>query len=249
MWAFQTLCDEFFVNTRLRLKLELTPSRESLLHFFEQIRRHYPALHRFRRGEEGGAVLDQDHADDDGRRFIRVDGDMLRFGISGPSALEPVRRFSETILHQAPAQLSLSDLDYDHLEVTYGFNLDYAGNHDELFAEALFNAHPLVSALEGDDRQVVDFQPYLGVTLNDACDLQAYIELKSRTSAYELRCGDFEPSALSVYLTLRKYWGGDPSEDLVAAQHDLLTTGAELAAERVVPHIVRPLADAIASRR
>ena len=46
-------CDEFYTSSRLFLKLDLTLERETVLHFFERVRREYPTLNRFRRREDG----------------------------------------------------------------------------------------------------------------------------------------------------------------------------------------------------
>lgn len=248
MWTFSALCDEFFVSTRLRFKLDLVPSRESVLHFFEQIRRRHPEVARFRRREDGGLVLDQEQPSDHGRRFLRLDHDALKVGVCRPDAPETVGDFATTVLDLAPTHLSLSDLDHDHIEMVFGFDFEYAGNHDELVAETLFSDHPLLGALSGPEHRVIDFQPFLGVALNDECDLQAYLELKSRTSAYEVRCGDFDRSALSVYLTLRRYWSGTLDITLPRLHKQMLQVATDLAENRVVPTIIQPLATEIASR-
>lgn len=249
MWSFAAFCDEFYVNTRLYLKLELDPSRESLLHFFEQVRRSYPRLSRMRQRDDGGLILDEEGQDNEERRFLRVDPGALKFGYYSPPSADATLNYAEKILGQAPYQLSLSDLDYDYIEVIYGFDLEYRGNHDELVAETLFADHPLVNALSGDGQRMIDCQPFFGVTLSEDCDKQLYVEVKGRTSTYELRTGEFESSPLSVYLTVRRYWNAAASKDLFEVYRDLLLTGQRFANDRVVPHVVQPLASAIASRR
>ena len=37
MSSFRAICDEFYITARLFLKLELNPSRETILHFFDRI--------------------------------------------------------------------------------------------------------------------------------------------------------------------------------------------------------------------
>ena len=146
--------------------------------------------------------------------------------------------------------LTLGELDYDHLEVVFGFDLEYRGNHDQLVADTLLADHPLVSLLSDERaRPVIDCQPFVGVALTEECDLQAYIDIKSRTTTYEVRTGQFEPQSLSVYLTLRKYWGFADVPSLVVSHVELLEKAEELATEKVVPNIVHPLAQAIASQR
>ncbi len=94
----------------------------------------------------------------------------------------------------------------------------------------------------------IDCQPYFGIALTENCDLQAYVELKSRTTTYEVRTGDFETQPLSIFLTVRKYWGFSGPNDLVEAYHLMGEKANELAAQKVVPALINPLAQAIASR-
>lgn len=249
MWSFGAFCDEFYINTRLYLKLDLDPSRETLLHFMEQIRRAFPRMSRLRRRDDDGLVLDEENREGHERRFVRIDRNTLRFGNSRPVDVDAVSGFAGMVLRQAPVHLSLSDLDYDYMEVAFGFDLEYRGNHDELVADTLFPDHPLLNALTGDDQRVIDCQPFFGVKLTDDCEKQVYLEVKGRTSTYEIRTGEYEPTPLSIYLTVRRYWGFAADKDLLSVHRDLLATGEQYAADCAVPHLVQPLAAAIASRR
>ncbi|UCC29340.1 MAG: hypothetical protein JSU86_14200, partial [Phycisphaerales bacterium] len=79
------------------------------------------------------------------------------------------------------------------------------------------------------------------------CDLQAFVEVKSRTTTFEVRSDNFENEPISVFLTTRKYWGVEhPS--LVDALGTLFDVAEELATDKVVPNLVNSLAAAIASR-
>lgn len=249
MWSFGAFCDEFYINSRLFLKLELDSSRETLLHLFEQLRRVYPRLSRLRRREDGGLVLDEERQDGDVRRYLRIDPAALRFGCYGAPDLATVAAYAERVLNLAPAHLSLSDLDLDYMETVYAFDLEYRGNHDELVAETLFADHPLMRVLSGDGEKPLDCQPFFGVSISEQCDQQIYLEIKGRTATYEVRTGEFESSPLSVYLTVRRYWGFGEQGDLAAQHRQLLAIGEKYATERVLPAVVQPLAAAIASRR
>ncbi len=248
MWSFAAFCDEFYVNTRLFVKLDLNPARDSLLHFFEQIRKAFPTMTRLRRRDDGAYMLDED-ANDRGRRFVRVDTHAVKFGNFSPPDSDTVGALAETVLTQAPYALSLSDLDYDYMEVAYSFDLEYRGNHDELVCDTLFADHPFMRALMGDGRGVIDCQPFFGVATAPDCEQQVYLELKGRTSTFEVRTGEYEASPLSVCLTTRRYWGFPTDKDLIRTHRDLVETGEQIATDRVVPHIVQPLAAAIASQR
>ncbi len=249
MDTFGAVCDDFYLSVRLFLKLELTPSRETLLHFFDRIRREYPSMNKMRPHEKGGYVLEEEPEEGDTRRWIRVDCDSMRFGVFAPDDMEEVRCFGELIMSQAPYHLTFSDLDFDHLEVLYAFDLEYRGNHDELVADTLISDTPEASFLQcGQSRRVIDAQPYYGIALNADCDLQAYLEVKSRTSTYEIRSDSFESKPITVFLTIRKYWSINQPASLAEGLIVLLDHGDELASEKIVPQFVNPLAAAIASR-
>lgn len=243
------VCDEFYVSSRLFLKLELKLERETVLHFFDRIRKEYPGLKKLRRRDGDCLVLEEEADERGSRRWIRLDSGSLRFGHFAPQDTDDVARFGELILTQAPYHLSFSDIDFDHLEVLYGFDLEYCGNHDQLVAETLLGEHSATSLLFGDDTaHIIDVQPYFGIALSPECDLQAYVEVKSRTTTFEVRSGTYENEPISVFLTARKYWGMDPSANLVNTLRTLFEVAEEQATERVVPNFVNPLAAAIASR-
>ena len=201
MWAFDAFCDEFSLGTRLFLKLDLSPSRESLLQFCEQVRRAFPDMVRFRRREDGSIMLDEEADTQAGRRYLRIDANALRLGQFSPPSRQAFSAFATMVLSHAPYYLSLSDLDYDSLEVMFGFDLEYCGNHDELVAETLLGDNPLHAALAGDGRRIIDCQPCVGAALDEECRTQAYLEIRGRTSMYELRSAEYEAQALSVYLS------------------------------------------------
>ncbi len=246
-------CDEFLITSRLFLKMDWSLEREAVLHFFERIRREYPGMRRFRRREDGALLLEESEpqtADGRLRRWIRLEPGAMRFGYAEPPTTAAWTAFSEFLLSQVPYHLTLTDLEIDYLELVYAFDLDYQGNHDQLVAETLLGDSPL-GALFGREPGVrtIDCQPCLGITLTQECDLQAYVELKSRTSTFEVRTGEYECRPLSVCLTLRRYWGFGRSAGLVEAQAELAEIAAQTACDRVVPLLVNPLAVAIASRR
>lgn len=250
MWSFAALCDEFYVRSRLYLKLDLNPSRESLLHFFEQIQKAFPGMARLTRYDDGAVVLRQRAGEEESLRYVRIAPNALKFGMSAPRSADDVHAFANVVLRQAPAHLTLSDLDNDYLEVVLGFDLEYSGNHDELVSEALLGENPLLGVLTGGATRVINCQPALGVALTADCATQAQVSVRSRTSAFEVRSGDYEPAPLSVYLNVRRYWGGSANGlELADVHRDLLETASEIAAGQVLPRLVQPLAEAIASRR
>lgn len=247
--AFNAHCDDFHVSTRLYLKLDLALQRETVLHFFDSIRREFPTMRKLRRREDGSLLLEEDDSGEETRRWLRLDGSTIRIGYHNPPQTELAEQLAGTVLRMAPYHLTLGDLDYDHLEVVYGFDLEYKGNHDQLVADTLLADGPLGGLLTHPNVvHTVDAQPFLGFAVGESCETQVYVEIKSRTSTYEVRTRTFEPQPLSVFLTVRRYWGFSESEAMLDIHRELTHIAEEWAAERVVPLVVNPLAQAIASR-
>jgi hypothetical protein len=246
---FGALCDEYYVSSRLFFKLELSLQRETILHFFDTIRKEFPSMRKFRRRENGMFVLEEEPIETPSRRWLRLEPASLRFGYYSPPDIDTAKAMSDVVLEHAPYHLTFSDIDFDYLELIYGFDMEYRGNHDQLVAETLYGDHAFANVLLGEEAvHAIECQPYFGVALTPDCDVQAYVEVKGRTSSYEVRTGEFEPAPLSVFMTLRKYWGFGQPGTLLEAQRQLFERADEFAANRVVPTLVNPLAHAIASR-
>ncbi|MGB0716558.1 MAG: hypothetical protein ACPGXK_11800, partial [Phycisphaerae bacterium] len=76
----------------------------------------------------------------------------------------------------------------------------------------------------------------------------AYVEVKSRTTTYEVRSDNYEGEPITVFLTMRKYWGVSEPVTLTDASKLLFERADRLAVDKVVPLFVNPLAAAIANR-
>ena len=250
---FGTNCDISHFTTRLHLKLELPLERETVLHFFERLRRQFPRMTKMRRRDSGSLIIEEEDPEES-QRWVRLDSSGLRFGFFCPPDLRAVRELSAAVLDNAPHHLTLSPLDLDHIEVVYGFDLEYRGNHDQLVADTFFGDHPLQSLVASDDLEddrehpVVDCQPYFAFALTPDCDLQACFDIKGRTSTYEVRTRDYEAQAITVSLTVRKYWDLTAPGDLTAEQRRMLDVAEQLCTRRLIPVLVTPLAQAIVGR-
>jgi hypothetical protein len=235
------------VAVRLNLKLELTYARETVLHFFDQVRKAFPQMSALHRHEDEALMLDEGR-DRESYRWLRLEKECIRFGHFNPESMDEVHRLAEFILEHAPYHLSISEIDLDSLEVTYGFDLEYDGNHDEIVADALLSDHPLGGLLDAGVAPI-EFQPNFGITLDSDCSEQAYFEVKARTSAYSVRTGEFDKEPLSIYVIVRKYWGYGPIDGLQTQYTKLSATTEELADAKAIELLLNPLAKAIASRR
>jgi len=243
------VCDSFYISSRLYLKLDLSPERETVLHFFDRVRKEFPRLVRMRRRDTSTLLLEEEPDERDSRRWLRLDPRTIRMGFFNPTVLDDARRFGEFVFEQAPYHLTLSDLDIDHLELSFGFDLQYRGNHDQLVADTLMGDQAGASFLNGAHAlRVIDAQPHYGVALSPDCDLQAYVDVRSRTTTFEVRSEGYEVQPITVLLTLRKYWGILPPPTSVAGLKTLFDIAECLARESVVPQFVNPLAAAINSR-
>ena len=70
-------------------------------------------------------------------RWLAIEPTRLCSGQYNPESLEEAYRQHELVLELAPHLLTISLLDCEALDVMYGFDFNYDGNHDEVVAEAL----------------------------------------------------------------------------------------------------------------
>ena len=128
------------------------------------------------------------------------------------------------------------------------FDFLYQGNHDEVVAEALANGTPLEGLAQIPGGRVLNYQPTLMLALDDACQLQCRLSVETRTSAYQVRTGNFPESPISVYFTVRQFWGKQPFKSFVESYQNQRRVLDELVASFVVPNVITPLQRAIAAK-
>lgn len=243
---YASFCEDYYVNMRLGSQMPLPHGRETVLHFFEQMQKGFPAMSRFRRAD-GEMSIEEDRIPA-GYRWVTLENKRLSSGHVNPDNIDQALRLHQTVLQMAPHYLGLSPIEIDHLDVLFGFDIEFSGNHDDIVAETMFPDSPLACLTEEAGARAVDFQPSVTVALSDDCRLQARIDVVTRTNSYQVRTGDYSDDCISVYLILRRYWGDRPKtpmEDLFA---EMAERGDNLCNEYVLPRIVRPISQAIASR-
>src|SRR5690349_24052545 len=152
------------------------------------------------------------------------------------------------LLDMAPHHLGLSPLEIDYLDVLFGFDLEFNGNHDEIIADSLFGESPLTCLAEEQGARAVDFQPTVTVALSEDCRLQARIDVVTRTNSYQVRTGDYSDDVISVYLILRRYWGDRPREPMPSLLKQMSERAEQLVESHIIPKVLRPISSAIASR-
>lgn len=242
-----TESDDFFVNLNLNTEMELPTARDTVLHFFEQMKKGFPTLSNFYTRESGDLVLEGDK-DSGAYRWLAIEPRRLCSGQVNPESLEDAYRQHEMVLEFAPHLLTISLLDCEALDVMYGFDFTYHGNHDEVVAEALGVGPGLEGLLEVDRGRVINFEPSLTISIDEACRLQCRLSVETRTNAYQVRTGEFPEEQISVYFTVRQYWGNGSNGSFVDSFRRQREVGEEILMDRVLPRVVRPLAQAIASK-
>jgi len=247
--SFGALCDDFYVNMYLNTELELPSERDTVLFFFDRIRRQFPSMNNFYQRETGEFCLDEDR-ETGTYRWVTLEKDRVSSGIVNPENLESADEQNRMILDIVPYLLGINSLDIDSLDVMFGMDFDYQGNHDEILAEALFQNSAFASLLEIPGAKALGFDPAILISLEDNCRLQAKISLESRTGAYQLRTGKFkEDDQLSLYLSIRQY--PDPAGEFScpACYDKQRQLCVELMSERVIPNFVNPILNVISQHR
>ena len=244
---YSAFCEDFYVNMRLGSQLSLPHNRETVLHFFERVQKQYPMMTRFRKNDNGEFNLEEDRSSPS-YRWVSLENKRLSSGHVNPETLEDSLKLHTSLLEVAPHYIGISPVEVDYLDVLFGFDLEFTGNHDEIIAESLFHDSPLACLTEEQGAKAVDFQPTVTTALSDDCRLQARIDIVTRTSSYQVRTGDYSDDVISVYLILRRYWGDRPRDPMEKLLAQMAERADSLCEKHVLPRIVRPISSAIASR-
>ena len=244
---YAAFCEDFYVNMRLGSQLALPHSRETLLHFFERIQKTYPGMTRFRKTEAGEYNLEEDRSSQ-AYRWISMEQKRLSSGHVNPESIAESLKLHALLLEMAPHHLGMSPIEIDYLDVLFGFDLAFGGNHDEIIAESLFPESPLTCLTDEPGARAVDFQPTVTVALTDDCRLQARIDIVTRTNSYQVRTGDYSDEVISVYLIVRRYWGDRPKESMATLFTEMAERADQICTQHIVPRVLRPISSAIASR-
>jgi len=245
MTPFASIADDFYVNMNLATEMELPSQRETILQYFEQVQRRYPSMRKFYCRDRRDYVLEEDK--EQGRyRWAAVESRRLCSGQVNPGSIEEAVAQHRLVLELAPAFLSVSPLDCEAIDVLFGFDFAYRGNHNALLAEALGVASSLERFAEIPGSRVINFEPSLTLALDEECRTQVRIGMESRTNAFQVRTGDFNEEQLSVYVTARQYGSLEPDTTYVEAAERLAALAQEIVETSVVDQILKPLARTIA---
>ena len=247
MNRYSSLSDDFYVNMNLSTEMELPTSRETILHFFERVQKTYPAMRNFYCRDRGDFVLEEDK-DQGSYRWCTIEPRRVCSGHVNPEAIEESMNQHRLVLELAPYTLSVSPLDCEALDLLFGFDFTYRGNHNQLVAEALGVSPAMERLLEIPGATVINQEPSLTIALDEECRLQCRVSVETRTNAYQVRTGDFPEEQVSVYVTARQYGSLAPDRTFAETLDRLAEVCQEMLENHVIEHVLRPLARTIAMK-
>lgn len=243
--SYNSLSDDFYVNLNLNTEMDLPKNRETLLHFFEQIQKKYPTMRNFYSREKNEYVLEEDK-DRRNYRWATVEGRRVCSGHVNPESVDEAFSQHELILDLIPYALSVSPLDCESLNVMFGFDYNYRGNHNSLLVEALGITPAFEKLTEMPGASVLCHEPSIQLALDSDCRTQCRLSVETRTSAYQIRTGEYPEDQISVYLTARRYGSLEPGETYVEAMRRLADVCRDLIDNYLIDHVLHPLQQTIA---
>ncbi len=243
--SFGALCTDFYINHKLSLKMDLPAERETVLHFFEAVRKSVPSMDRFNR-YDGELALESSRRNRE-YQWLSLHKTSIRTGHVNPESLPEAYTLHDLILKIAPYHLSISPLDVDFFELMLGFDLECDADHDEVVFDALYGQTPLAELMRIEGAKALDVQPLLGASLTRRGELQVYYEIKTRTKSRRGSAQRYKEEPISVFLTLRRYGPVDTVDAMVDVLCELGEHAETLATDRVVPCLLMPIARQITS--
>jgi hypothetical protein len=247
MSEYGMFSDDYYLNMNLATEMDLPQNRESVLHFFEQVRRRYPTMLNFYSRDKSEFVLEEEK-DRGAYRWTSIEPRRLSSGAVNPESLDAAIEQHRSILELIPYELSVTPLDCESLSVMLGFDFNYRGNHNEILTEAIGIAPGLEKFTNLPYGKVLSNEPSIQFSLDEDCRTQCRISFESRTTAYQVRTGDYGEDQLSVYLTVRRYDSLEPDETFDREFERLAGLCRDLVDEYLVAAVLRPLQEAISLR-
>ncbi|MCC9601830.1 hypothetical protein LOC67_14815 [Stieleria sp. JC731] len=236
--------DDFYINMNLATELDLPQNRESVLHFFEQVRRRFPEMANFYSREKSEYVLEEEK-ERGAYRWVSSEPRRLNSGTVNPESIESAFELHRTILELVPYELSITPLDCESLSVMFGFDFGYRGNHNEILTQAIGVAPALEKLISQPYGKVLSNEPSIQFSLDEECRTQCRVSFESRTTAYQVRTGEYSEDQLSVYMTVRRFDSLGPNEAFHTEFSRLAALGRDLIDEFLVGNVLRPLQEAI----
>ena len=162
MNRYSSLSDDFYINMNLSTEMELPANRETILHFFERLQKTYPTMRNFYCRDRGDFVLEEDK-DRGAYRWCTIEPRRICSGQVNPETVEAAIEQHRLVLELAPYSLTISPLDCEALDLLFGFDFTYRGNHNQVVAEALGSSPSMERILEIPGVTVINYEPSVTV--------------------------------------------------------------------------------------
>lgn len=240
MGLLASLSDDFYVNLNLNTEMELPGSRETVLHFFERLQKQYPQMSNFYSRDRGEYVLEEEK-EQGHYRWVTVDGRRVCSGHVNPTTAATAIEQHQLVLELIPFALSISPLECESLNLMYGFDFNYKGNHNELISEALGIVPAFDSIAEKYGDKVVAYEPHIQFSVDEDCRTQCRVSVETRTSAYHLKTGDFPQEQISVYVTARRYGSLKATQSYSDVMLELDQLCVEVIEDHVANELLKPI--------
>jgi hypothetical protein len=247
MIDFSSLSNDHYVNVNLNTEMTLPSSRETILGFFERIQKTYPSMRNFYTRESGDFVLEEDK-EQGHYRWVSVEPRRVCTGYVNPPHIDAAFEQHRLVMELIPYMLSVSPLDCEAIDYLMGFDYSYRGNHDALVAEALGVTPGFEGLLAMPGVQPINIEPSMTIALDETCRLQARLLVETRTTAAQVRRGEFPEEQISVYFTIRQYGSLPPGTTYEEIITQLREHSERLLKRQIVDNVLKPLAQAISTK-
>ena len=246
--SYNSFCDDFYIDMYINTQFDLPSERDTLLAYFERVKKQYPSMTILNR--EGTEYSLEESSQSELNRWVSVDTDRVGAGIANPATFQQAFELPKFVIGLVPYMLGIRSLDVESVDLTFGMDFDYSGNHNEIIAEALFSGSAFSRMLEGVGQGPMNLSPSVILALNEDCSVRARLAIESRTDENEIRSGKFDSDKpISLFLTIRQYPQAGQEFEMERAFDKICAIAVEYMDEKVVPNIVTPLTNAIAHRR
>jgi len=233
-----------YINTRF----DLPSDRDILLAFFERVKKQYPSMTILNR-DSTEYCLDETTGGEQ-NRWASVDIDRLGAGSVNPVNFQQAFELPKFVIGLIPYMLGVRSLDIESVDLTFAMDFDYAGNHNDIIAEALFGGSAFSRIFDVPGAGPLNLSPSIILALNSDCSTRARLSIESRTDEAEIRSGKFDAEKpISLYSTIRQYPQAGQEFELEKVFDRICALAVEYMDEKVVPNIVMPLTNAISHRR
>jgi hypothetical protein len=243
---FSNTTDDFFINLNVQTTMQLPNTRETILHFFELVQKEFPSMASFFRRETGEYVL-EGNRESGNYQWVEIHANRFCAGFFNPPDSKDAKHMHSWLLERSLYYLGISGLDIEAIDVLFGFNLDYTGNRDMVVAEALLSESPLACFLSEPGVKPIEYEPNIVFSLDEECCTQARLSIETRCSSYQVRTGQYEEEPISVYFTVRGYPAQGKVLDTQEALSHQIKICEDFTSHHVIPQIIQPIAQAIAT--